>query len=241
MNKQSKDNEVILQPMNPQQRSMSDDTITKNYFPSDRVNNEIYSSGVFVDILKTNAMTQDGLIAIATYFDLKEEWNALFSGHDFSIKQYYDLLLMVKISKTKDKIRMSFYEGLRRHAALMMCLLCSKFDLMTNEVNYGSSNADYFKKKVSIKEFKKPDKSPLEQLNGIFIYKTIKAPMLTTLVRIKAFIPKLEVSNIKRGDLDSLIKASRTYSENISITKGRQPIKYDDLSCRYLGNHWKTE
>ena len=71
MNKQSKDNEVILQPMNPQQRSMSDDTITKNYFPSDRVNNEIYSSGAFVDILKTNAMTQDGLIAIATYFDLK--------------------------------------------------------------------------------------------------------------------------------------------------------------------------
>jgi hypothetical protein len=43
--------------------------------------------------------------------------------------------------------------------------------------------------------------------------------MLTTLVRIKAFVPKLEVSTIKQGDLDSLLKASRTYSENISITK----------------------
>jgi hypothetical protein len=43
--------------------------------------------------------------------------------------------------------------------------------------------------------------------------------MLTTLVTIKAFIPKLEVSAIKQGDLDLLLKVSRTYSENISITK----------------------
>jgi len=43
--------------------------------------------------------------------------------------------------------------------------------------------------------------------------------MLTTLVTIKAFIPRLEVENIKYGDLDLLLKASRTYSENISITK----------------------
>ena len=53
MNKQNKDNEVILQPMNPQQRSMSEDTITKNYFPRDGVSHDFYSTGVFVDILKT--------------------------------------------------------------------------------------------------------------------------------------------------------------------------------------------
>jgi hypothetical protein len=41
-------------------------------------------------------------------------------------------------------------------------------------------------------------------LNGIFIDKIIKAPMLTTMVIIKAFVPKSEVSNIKRGDLDLL-------------------------------------
>ena len=63
---------VVLQPMNPQQRSMSDDTITKNYFPRDQENNDFYSSGAFVEILKTNAMTKDGLVAIATYFDLLE-------------------------------------------------------------------------------------------------------------------------------------------------------------------------
>ncbi len=43
--------------------------------------------------------------------------------------------------------------------------------------------------------------------------------MLTTLVTIKAFVPNLQVSDIKKGDLDSLLKASWTYSENISNTK----------------------
>ncbi len=147
--------------MNPQQQSMSDDTITKNYFPRDQENNDFYSSGAFAKILKTNAMTKDGLVAIATYFDLLEAWNAIETEEDFNIKHYYDLLLMVKKSKN-DNIWMSFYEGLHRHAALMMCVLCSKFDLVTNEVNYGSLSADYIKKKVSIKDFKTPHITPID-------------------------------------------------------------------------------
>jgi hypothetical protein len=59
---------------------------------------------------------------------------------------------------------MSFYEGLHRHAALMLCLLCSKIYLVSSKVNHDSLTADYFKTKVSIKEFKEPDKSSLEQL-----------------------------------------------------------------------------
>ncbi len=114
---------------------------------------------------------------------------------------------------------MSFYEGLHRHAALMMCLLCSKIDLVSNKVNHDSLTADYFKTKVSIKEFKEPDKSALEQLERIFIDEDVKAPMLTTLVTIRAFIPRIMVSKIKHDDLEVLLKASRTYSENISITK----------------------
>ncbi len=114
---------------------------------------------------------------------------------------------------------MSFYEGLPRHAALMMCLLCSKIDLVSNKVNHDSLTADYFKTKVSIKEFKEPDKAPLEQLERIFIDEDVKAPMLTTLVMIRVFIPRIAVSKIKHGDLEVLLKASMTYSENISIIK----------------------
>jgi hypothetical protein len=114
---------------------------------------------------------------------------------------------------------MSSYEGLHRHAALMMCLLCSEIDLVSNKVNHDSLTADYFKTKVSIKEFKEPDKSPLEQLERIFIDEDVKAPMLTTSATIKAFIPRITVSKIKHGDLEVLLKASQTYIENISITK----------------------
>ncbi len=56
-------------------------------------------------------------------------------------------------------------------------------------------------------------------MERIFIDEDNKAPMLTTLVTIRAFIPRITVSKIKHGDLEVLLKASRTYSENISITK----------------------
>ncbi len=156
---------------------------------------------------------------IATFYDVKNQWSNTTSGQYFTINHYYELLLMVKKTSIKDNIWMSFYEGLHRQAALMMCLLCSKIDLVSNKVNHGSLTADYFKTKFNIKEFKEPDKSPLAQLQGIFIDKNIKAPMLTTLVTIKAFVQRFAVENIKFSDLDSLLKASRTYSENISITK----------------------
>jgi hypothetical protein len=205
--------------MNPQQRSMADDTITKNYFPSNSDTKKHFSSTEFIDLLRTNAMTKDGLIAAAKYYGVNDEWNNATSGQSFRIKHYYKLLLMVKKLSTKDHIWMSFYEGLHRHAALMMCLLCSKIDLVSNKVNHDSLTANYFKMKISIKEFKEPDKSTLEQLERMFIDEDVKAPMLTTLVIIRAFIPRIMVSKIKHGDLEVLLKASLTYSENISITK----------------------
>ncbi len=58
LDKKSDDNAAILLPMNPQQRAMTEDTITKNYFPSKSESNKIYSSDTFTEFLKTNAMTK---------------------------------------------------------------------------------------------------------------------------------------------------------------------------------------
>jgi hypothetical protein len=41
-------------------------------------------------------MTKDGLIAVAKYYGVNDEWNNATSGQPFSIKYYYELLLMVK-------------------------------------------------------------------------------------------------------------------------------------------------
>jgi hypothetical protein len=95
--------------MNPQQGSMADDSITNNYFPSNSDTNRHFSSTEFRDLLRTNAMTKDGLIAVAKYYGVYDEWNNATSGQSFSIKHYYELLLMVKKSSTKDHIWMSFF------------------------------------------------------------------------------------------------------------------------------------
>ena len=43
-----------------------------------------------------------------------------------SIQAYYELLQVVKRHSKKDNIYISFWEGLHRHAAIIMALLCSE-------------------------------------------------------------------------------------------------------------------
>jgi hypothetical protein len=85
--------------MNPQQRSIADDTITKNYIPSNSDTNGHFYSTEFIDLLRTNAMTKHHLITVAKYYGVNDEWNNATSGQPFSIKHYYKLLLMVKKTK----------------------------------------------------------------------------------------------------------------------------------------------
>jgi hypothetical protein len=92
----SNDNAAILLPMNPQQRAMTEDTITKNYFPSKSESNKIYSSDTFTEFLKTNAMTKEGLQQIASFYEVLDEWEKATVEQTFKFKHYFDLLLMVK-------------------------------------------------------------------------------------------------------------------------------------------------
>jgi hypothetical protein len=92
----SDDNAAILLPMNPQQRAMTEDTITMNYFPSKRKSNEIYSSDTFTEFLKTNAMPKEGLQQIASFYEVSDKWEKATTEQTFNIKHYFDLLPMVK-------------------------------------------------------------------------------------------------------------------------------------------------
>jgi hypothetical protein len=73
LDKKRDDNAAILLPMNPQQRAMTEDTITKNYFLSKRESNKIHSSDMFTEFLKTNAMTKEGLQQIASFYEISDE------------------------------------------------------------------------------------------------------------------------------------------------------------------------
>jgi hypothetical protein len=95
--------------MNPQQRAMTEDTITKNFFLSKRESNKIYSSDTFTEFLKTNATTKEGLQQITSSYEVLDEWEKATAEQTFKIKHYFDLLLMVKKQNKKDHIWISFY------------------------------------------------------------------------------------------------------------------------------------
>ena len=48
--------------------------------------------------------------------------------------------------KKRDNIWISFVEGLHRHAAIIACLLCTKFDYKTNIIKPGSLQLEDFRK-----------------------------------------------------------------------------------------------
>jgi hypothetical protein len=62
--------------------------------------NKTYSSTKFKEFLTTNAMTEDGLMEIATFYDVKDQSSNATLGQSFTINHYYELLLMVKTSST---------------------------------------------------------------------------------------------------------------------------------------------
>jgi hypothetical protein len=85
----SDDKAEILLPMNPHQRAMIEDTITKNYFLSKIESNKIYSSDTFTEFLKTNAMTKEGLQQIASFYEVSDEWEKATAEQTFKIKHYF--------------------------------------------------------------------------------------------------------------------------------------------------------
>jgi len=78
----------------------------------------------FKQILKTDATTTEGQNRIAAYFDVVDLWNEMKGDND-CVQDYYELLRQVKAHSSKDNIYISFWEGLHRHAAIIMALLCS--------------------------------------------------------------------------------------------------------------------
>jgi hypothetical protein len=71
----------------------------------------------------------------------------------------------------------SFIEGLHRHAATVMCLTCSTFDLEDNKLMHNSLKNKQFKL-GGVPHYKESDMSPIQILNSI-IKAEFDAPMLT--------------------------------------------------------------
>ncbi len=83
-----------------------------------------------------------------------------------SASTYFFLLLTVKYRSDKDN-RISFYEGLHRHTALLLSHTSSAFNLTKNEIKFKSLTFEFFRQQ-EIENFKNDSKAPHEQLSDIF-------------------------------------------------------------------------
>jgi hypothetical protein len=101
---------------------------------------------------------------------------------------YFKLLKIVKIFSNNDNLWISFVEGLHRHAAIVMCLTCSTFDLQDNKLVHNCLKKKEFRL-VGVPHYKETDMSPIQVLNSI-IKAEFDAPMLTNHIQVQSLHPK---------------------------------------------------
>ncbi len=123
----------------------------------------------------------------------------------------------MKAQGKNDNVWISFYEGLHRHASLLITLLSAVFDTTTNILKFNTLSVDYFKEHQLI-NFKAVNETPHERLNKIFERK-INAPMLTEPFPIKCIIPHKVLGVPPQGSVGEFTRQLHKYSELISDIK----------------------
>jgi hypothetical protein len=99
----------------------------------------------FKQFLSINRTTEDGQNTNAQHYNVLDKWtNSKHEGDH--VDTYFKLLLLVKTKSKNDRVWISFIEGLHRHSAILVSLLCMKFDYSNNIIIAGSLQLDNFKK-----------------------------------------------------------------------------------------------
>jgi hypothetical protein len=112
----------------------------------------------FQKLLKTDATTIDGQQYVAEYFKVIEQWESKKETN--TLPSYFMLLKFVKQYSKEDHIWISFWEGMHRHVAITLSLLCA-------DITYDSKNCYIFNtlttnsmKRGDIKGFADPKLQP---------------------------------------------------------------------------------
>jgi ribosomal protein S7 len=164
--------------------------------------------------LGINATSDEGMNAVAKRYGLVNKWKDTIeeSKEDDCATKYYKLLVLVKTTSKKDNVWISFVEGLHRHAAIVMCLTCSDFDLKDNYIDQGSLKNKAFKN-AAVPHYRNPQRMPIQVLNDI-LNNDYEAPMLQTPFLVQVIIPKHGASQI-----DDMMTTFKENSKWISTNK----------------------
>ncbi len=106
----------------------------------------------------------------------------------------------------------SFVEGLHRHAAIIMCLTCSRFNLEDNNINHKLLKKKYFKL-AGVPHYETSQMSPIEVFNEIF-NGSFDAPMLMNPFSVQLLLPAH-----KKLQIDALMNTLKESSMWISTNK----------------------
>ncbi len=141
---------INLVPLNPNVTQAVNNELKRPLFPKDDTLLDTVTSKEFQDLLLMDPTTKEGQDNIAKYFGITKEWTETKrlgqkkGKISNSASFYFYLLLTVKYKSSRDYIWISFYEGLHRHAALLLSLTSTAFNLTKNEIKFKSLTTNYF-------------------------------------------------------------------------------------------------
>ena len=179
------ENLIGMHRLNPTHKV--DDEVYMGFFPpSDDYYTHLLQDKSFENFLMSDGTTKEGQDTIADFYEVTELWKQVKKS-ECNYERYFQLLMLVKTDSTADYLWVSFVEGLHRHAATILALLCTKFDY-DNKIVPGSLSIQDFKD-AKIAHFVDPEISPQEQMKQIMSgNETLK--MLKNPFTVEVYIPK---------------------------------------------------
>ena len=206
---------IGMHRLNPTHK-VNDEVFMGFFPPTHDYYNELLEDERFKLFLMSDGTTKEGQDSIANYYQVAKLWEQMDKSK-CNYQRYFQLLMLVKTESPADFLWVSFVEGLHRHAATILALLCTKFDY-ENKIQPGSLSIQDFKA-AKIPHFVDPKISPEEQIklvmNGGEISKMLRNPF-----SVEVYIPK-----IINGDILELMDSMRKQSEWISESKTRAANK----------------
>jgi hypothetical protein len=209
--KQPPTNKVDMKLLHPNEDEQEENYYNDLFPDDDTLFTKQLESSEFLNFLKTDATTSEGQTLVAQYFKVDKEWASRKKTN--TVQAYFDLLCLVKEQSTNDKVWISFWEGMHRHAAIIMTLLCA--DITYNTKNcyiprtlQKSSFNDY------IKGYTDTEPTPFQIIQAIFDGTNVDAKMLKTVMNVMAYIPQKT-----QTEITTLMEVMRTQSQHVSENK----------------------
>ena len=209
--KQPPTNKVDMKLLHPNEDEQEENYYNDLFPDDDTLFTKQLESSEFLNFLKTDATTSEGQTLVAQYFKVDKEWASRKKTN--TVQAYFDLLCLVKEQSTNDKVWISFWEGMHRHTAIIMTLLCP--DITYNTKNcYSPCTLQKFSFNDYIKGYTDTEATPFQIIQAIFDGTNVDAKMLKTVMNVMAYIPQKT-----QTEITTLMEVMRTQSQHVSENK----------------------